>query len=302
MRCMGLQEQIEKAKKIHNNKYDYSYIKTYKGVMDLYNIKCPEHGVWQVTLDNHINKKSGCPKCRGHKLTTKEKTELARKIHKYKYSYELINGLPKIINHEKYDIICPEHGVFNMRWTNHTNMKQGCPKCNTAGRKSLNKQQIIKQIKDLNTEFKYDWNSLKGYYNNSFRIKCSKHGWFHQQPSNHLQGQRCRKCNNSKGEDKIEELLKLNNIEFETQKSFPNLKMNQSLLFDFYIPELNLCIEFDGELHFKPVKFFGGEEEFKRIKKSDSMKNKYCKENNIKLLRIPYTEYNNIEEILNKIL
>ncbi len=68
------------------------------------------------------------------------------------------------------------------------------------------------------------------------------------------------------------------------------------------MPEQNIIIEFDGEQHFKPVDFFGGEDSFKDLQKRDYEKNQYCLKNKITLFRIPYTQINNIEKILSEIL
>ena len=72
------------------------------------------------------------------------------------------------------------------------------------------------------------------------------------------------------------------------------------LPFDFYIPHKDICIEYDGEQHYKPIEYFGGVKKFKRLKRNDNIKNKYCKENNIKLIRIKYSQYKNIDKILKK--
>lgn len=74
----------------------------------------------------------------------------------------------------------------------------------------------------------------------------------------------------------------------------------KNIHFDFYLPEENICIEFDGEQHFRPIDYFGGENTFKLTQKRDKIKNKYCKNNNIKLLRIKYDE--NITKKLKSIL
>ena len=98
----------------------------------------------------------------------------------------------------------------------------------------------------------------------------------------------------SKGEDKISQLLKENNIKFESQKYFTSCKIpesNQPLRFDFYLPDYNTIIEYDGKQHFKPIQYFGGEEGFKKRQFYDSFKNNWCKQNNIKIIRIPYTHY-----------
>ncbi len=69
--------------------------------------------------------------------------------------------------------------------------------------------------------------------------------------------------------------------------------------FDFYLPNLNICIEFDGRQHYNiDNSYFGGEEEFLRIKERDGIKNQYCKDNDITLIRIPYWDIENIDKIL----
>lgn len=70
--------------------------------------------------------------------------------------------------------------------------------------------------------------------------------------------------------------------------------------FDFYLPDLNIAIEYDGIQHYKPVVTFGGEEAFAELKLNDNFKTEYCYKNNIKLIRIPYTEYNNISNFLKR--
>lgn len=296
-----LSKFLNKANKIHNNQYNYSLIKEYKGTMAKYPIKCSIHGVWEVSLDNHILKKSGCPKCKGIGLSNEEKIEKANKIHQNKYDYSLINE--PIKQHKKYKVKCITcDTVFSNTWDNHINKSQGCPKCNTAGRKKRTLDSIKSQIDKLNTGYEYDWNTYKNYFDNSFKIKCQQHGWFNQQVSNHLTGQRCPKCKQSKGEREIENFLIENNIEYETQKRFNNCKNKRILPFDFYIPSINLCIEYDGELHYKSVEFFGGNKSLKKTLEHDVIKNKFCKENNINLIRISYLNFSNIYNILSNIL
>ncbi len=87
-----------------------------------------------------------------------------------------------------------------------------------------------------------------------------------------------------------------NNIIFQKEYSFSDCKSknNRVLRFDFAIfdkdNKLIKLIEFDGEQHFKPIKYFGGEDYFEYIKENDTIKNNYCINNNIELLRIPYTQ------------
>jgi len=111
---------------------------------------------------------------------------------------------------------------------------------------------------------------------------------------------KCSKCYNfvSKGELKIVEILTNNNINFIQQYKFKDCISKRCLPFDFYLPEYNICIEFDGIQHHEAVTHFGGEESFKSTQERDNIKEEYCKNNNIKLIRIPYFELKNIEKIL----
>lgn len=114
-------------------------------------------------------------------------------------------------------------------------------------------------------------------------------------------------CSLSKGELKIIEILKNQKIDFKTQFSFDNLRGdNKKLRFDFAIikdKELICLIEYQGKQHYNNLDFFGGESALKKQKKYDSLKREYCKNNNIKLIEIPYWDYNkiNAEYLLQKI-
>ena len=125
----------------------------------------------------------------------------------------------------------------------------------------------------------------------------------------HLKGQShgrtisCGCASQSSGELKITQLLENNNIDFQSQYRIK--EFNISAPFDFAIfqnDKLLGLIEYDGEQHFKPVDIWGGEENLKLQQERDERKDKWCKENNIKLVRIPYTDYDIIDmEYLKKI-
>ena len=91
-----------------------------------------------------------------------------------------------------------------------------------------------------------------------------------------------------------------NNIKFISEKKFESCKRVKELPFDFYLPEFNTCIEYDGELHYKSSLIFGGEETLKRIKINDRIKTKWCRQNSINLIRISYKNKNKIFEVLDK--
>lgn len=111
----------------------------------------------------------------------------------------------------------------------------------------------------------------------------------------------CRYCNISIGELKISQLLNKYGIVYETEKIFDDCRSKRPLRFDFYLPNNNILIEFDGRQHFEPVKFWSGmdaEKNYRLNQIRDKIKDDYCKEHNIELIRIPYTQLNNIERIL----
>ena len=140
-------------------------------------------------------------------------------------------------------------------------------------------------------EYKYIENDSDYINSHSIiKITCSKHGDFYQKCYKYRQGQGCPKCNQSKGEKEIEMVLKMKNIKYQYQKKFDNCKNKRSLPFDFYLPMMNICIEYDGIQHFESIEFFGGKEALKKLIKNDDIKDKYCRENNIKLIRISYKD------------
>lgn len=101
----------------------------------------------------------------------------------------------------------------------------------------------------------------------------------------------CKKCRQSTGERLISLYLFEHNIKFEIEKTFDGCENLKPLRFDFYLPEYNSVIEFDGRHHFEPTRYSRAQnpsEVYVATKKNDSIKNKFCKENGIRLLRIHY--------------
>jgi len=127
-------------------------------------------------------------------------------------------------------------------------------------------------------------------------ISCRKHGRFVTMANKHLEGGICHECKQlmalSDGEYIINNTLTNLNIYFKRELPLNKLGAigrTSKLRFDFYIPSLNAAIEYDGIQHFEPVEQFGGEEAFEDNKIRDTLKNNFCTQKNIHLLRIPYT-------------
>lgn len=238
------------------------------------------------------------------KLTTDEFLEKARKIHGELYNYSQVNYVD---SRTPIIIICPIHGEFFQNPTCHINQKQGCPKCGYE--RTHNSTKLTQTQWEQKANIKHDnkYNYLKAIYvrgRQHVTIICPEHGEFQQTPEAHLQGRGCPQCNFSKAEQKIEKWLKDNNIHYITQQTFndcKNPKTNCKLRFDFYIPSKKLLIEFDGKQHYQEMitgKYIITKEKLENNKFRDNIKTTYAINKNIKLLRIAYTEFNQIENIL----
>lgn len=134
------------------------------------------------------------------------------------------------------------------------------------------------------------------------QFRCSCGEIFVTSWNNFLSGKRrCDHCGKrvSRGELAVAHWLEKNGIAFETQRRFPDCADKRSLPFDFYLPGKNLCIEFDGRQHFEPVAAWEGSDRLAYIRAHDAVKDAYCKSCGIDLLRIPYTDLDKIDDILN---
>ncbi|WP_039242635.1 hypothetical protein [Clostridium botulinum] len=143
-------------------------------------------------------------------------------------------------------------------------------------------------------------------------FECPEHGIQEAYWTNLVKRKGCPICNehnkqNSKGMIKVEKWLKCHDIIFEKEYKFEGCRDKRKLPFDYFLPIEEVCIEVDGRQHFEKA-YFGNVDEEKAtelleyIKRHDEMKNKFCKENNIRLIRIPYYEIDNIDKILKSAL
>lgn len=292
-RKLTTEEFITKAKKLHGDKYDYSEVeyKNNKTKVKIWCYKCQDY-FYQRPI-GHLQK-YGCNKCYNKIPTHNEFIIKADKIHgNYTYPNMYVNDKTKI------EIIChiKGHGSFFMSPNVHLS-GHGCPKCANENSLKYNTETFIEQAIKIHGEL-YDYTSVKYInINTKINIKCNIHGDFNQMPYAHLKGQGCPKCRKSKGENMISEYLCENDIEYYTQYRFKKCIHKRPLPFDFYLPKYNMCIEYDGKQHFKAIEQWGGENGLKDRQIKDKIKNEYCKNNNIHLLRIKYNE--NIEEKLFK--
>ena len=196
--------------------------------------------------------------------------------------------------------------IYSITPDSFLNKKRRCPKCSGGIKKG---HSLF--VNDVNQKYKGEYQVIGEYIGarKAVKIKHSSCGYeFEVQASNFIRGlSACHKCNGSFGERKIIEFLEVNHIKYKTEYTFEGLrgKRNRPFPFDFVIFDDNkpkLAIEYDGIQHFKPVEYFGGVESLKKVQERDKRKNRFCEENNIKLIRIPYWQFDEIEEILKDVI
>lgn len=206
--------------------------------------------------------------------------------------------------------------IHNIEWetypSNLLNNTSHCPKCTEDKHKqklSLKTEQYKKKL----IQIRKDVEIIDEYsgYHKKIKCKCIKHNIeFYSTPRSLFANYTvCPKCKieattASHGERIISKWLSNRNIFYIFQHTFDDCKFNLPLKFDFYLPDFNMCVEYDGEQHFKPIRFDGkskeaAKEEFYKCMARDLIKNEYCKTKNIQLVRIPFWNKDKIKLILN---
>ena len=187
-------EFIEKARKVHGDKYDYSKVE-YTDSKTKVCIICPIHGEFWQTPNAHIYQNCGCPECSKYKkLSTEDFINRAREIHGDKYDYSKVEYVK---SSTKVCIVCPIHGEFWQTPNAHIIAKHSCPKCSHPSYKKR-KEDFIIEAKEIHGD-KYDYSKVE-YVNNRTKvcIICPEHGEFWQTPHSHLSGKGCPECSKSK--------------------------------------------------------------------------------------------------------
>ncbi|MEB6549073.1 hypothetical protein MXL46_08185 [Heyndrickxia sporothermodurans] len=213
--------------------------------------------------------------------------------------YELLStNYPN--NYSKLKWKCDSNHIFEMNWADF-NSGRRCAKCSGVYKRT--NEEFLKEVFDLvGNEYTF----LEAFKGVDEKIKVVHNKCNHEYevtPYKFINvGRRCPSCNESKGEKRVRDFLASKGIRYKEEYTFDDCKLQLPLRFDFAVfdklDKLISLIEYDGKQHFKPFQYYGGVEYYKMNKIRDSIKNDYCKKKNIKLIRIPYTEYDNIEKIL----
>lgn len=280
---------LEKARKIHGDKYDYSKIE-YVDTKTKVCIICPKHGEFWQSPASHL-KGHGCFQCgvensaKGHLSNKDEFVKKAKKIFGILYDYSNV-----IYNKssEKVSITCNKCGNSFLITPNNHLRGQGCPIC-AKEKKGVQKKETKTFIEEASAihSYKYDYSNVV-YLGTEKKvcINCPIHGEFWQTPRSHLSGQGCPICKTSKLEKKM--LLALDKNKIDSIKHYKIKELNKQHL-DFYLPEYNVAIECQGRQHIYPINF--GKNRFKTLKEQlehvqmlDKMKKEVCDKIGIKLL------------------
>ena len=299
------QDWIDRANKSHNNFYDYGLLE-YINSQSKVKIICPIHGEFFQKANDHV-RGVGCKECSKSKISQskmKSVDEFVVELNK-KYDGDItLKDLNYVGNNVKTVFICQKHGEFEQYPKSLLN-GHSCPEC--SGR-VFDNNSFIEHSKLIHGS-RYDYSeSIYISARSKIKIICPIHGEFSQKPNGHLSGRGCPKCTRSKGEIIIADWLEKNSIRYESEKWFDGCRgTRRPLPFDFYLSDYNICLEYDGEQHYRAVRFNGMSEDrandsYRKIVEHDEVKNRYCGENGIRLIRFKYDlDYSEIYDILEEI-
>ena len=176
----------------------------------------------------------------------------------------------------------------------------GCALC--SGKLKKNTEMISIEIDNITS---HEYTVVGSYIDTHTKIDIRHNNClsiFPMTPHNFLSGQRCPICCESKGERSVRDYLEKSNNIYESQYSIKDCRNKLPLPFDFAVFDtfhnLTYLIEYDGIQHFECVEAFGGDIGFQKTKFNDEIKTNYCLDNKIRLIRIPYWKFDDIEDIL----
>lgn len=282
------EEFIEEIKYLHPN---IRVLTQYTGHRCRIQTKCSIHNYEWETSPRNLKEGHGCPKCGGTcNLTNKEFLE---KLNSIRHD---ITPLEEYIN-ARTEILC-KCNTCNHEWKVQPNnilcAQTGCPNCK-RNKISLNKDEVNKRLKEINPTVELIGEYINNYTHTEFKCAICGNIW-KTKPSHvlyNLTG--CPKCCQSKGEKQISLFLDGGKIEYIPQYRLDSSQFTQSRInIDFYLPNYNTIIEYNGKQHYEIVDFGDKDWEratlkFERQSLRDKELREYCKNNNIKLIEIPYT-------------
>jgi hypothetical protein len=292
-------EFIRKSKLIYGDKYDYSELQ-YVNCKIKVKLICKEHGEFWVVPDRHINNNQGCPICTKEKITKDRMWDNdtfiknAKSVHGdvYDYSQSEYKGY-----HTPVKILCRKHGEFFKCPSDHISKKEGCPICskeNVAEKRKFTADLTKSIINDkFKGRFKLIDSSYNGFSKEASFIDTEKGNIIITISPINLIKRKLIHDEKSNGEYIIRCWLIENNISFKDEIYISELiRIKRGVKIDFVIKINNhvIWIEYNGIQHYVYDEFLHkwNIENFKDQLRRDENVRKYCKENSIKLIEVPY--------------
>ena len=262
-----------------------------KHPINAYCVLCDYH--WTTRADSLF--KSRCPLC-ANKAKTKTHDAFIR---------ECAQIHPDILIKSNYinvrTMVSCECKICHYEWrslpANLISHGNGCPKCHNVIKRTH--EQFVNEMSSItdNIQFISQYAGVDNYID----CKCSLCGFIWSARAGHLlEGIGCPNCRKSKGEEVITHFLQQNAIDFVPQKRYDDLLGvgGRKLSYDFYLPNYNLLIEYQGKQHEEAIDWFGGQKRFDIQQEHDKRKYNYAHLHNIEFLVLWYYDYNNIVTIL----
>ncbi|KKN38265.1 hypothetical protein LCGC14_0755040 [marine sediment metagenome] len=288
---------VTKAEEKHGRRYDYSKI-DYQHSYDDVLLGCTRHGWFGQTPHAHLQGHD-CPQCakkiaaNKHRMTRDKFIEKATDLYAGKYRYVEWNGCK-----EKAVILCPIHGEYSQTHEQHLK-GYGCAKCahEQAGRNARHTTDDFIQLATKVHGSRYDYSKVDYQHSQvSVVIGCPQHGLFDQGAKAHLAGHGCPACSASKGEVRVARWLNEHNIFYMQQwMDHDCIAIERKARFDFWLPNQQTIIEYDGAQHFRSVPWFCGAQTseqatLEKIQTADRNKDAWAAANDVMMLRIRYDE------------
>lgn len=256
---------------------------------------------WYVKPNDILNG-HGCPVCFGNAKKTHE--QYVKDVAKANPNIEVvgtyINNSTNILHRCKID------GFEWYAKPNNILSGYGCPQCKIGmitGRKRKEHEVYIEEVSCVNSDIEVVEQYITSQTPILHRCKMCGNEWY-VRPSDILCGYGCPQCSCSRGERDVKQWLDKHNIIYVHQKRFNDCRDIITLPFDFYLPEFNIIIEYNGIQHYKPIDYFGGNDTFEYTKKHDKIKRDYCASNGINLIDISYLDdiHEKLNMVYNKII
>ena len=279
----------------------------YRGAFEKVECECLNCGnVWDAVPKEMTGKKlRGCPRCGISKRNESRRISNKEFLDKLEIAHNgNIVALENYVNAKtKIKFKCLKDGYIWKSEPYRVMNGTGCPMCTNHIKKT--EDDFIQMLSERNPDVELVSKYKSMHERALFKCKVCNYEWETSVSHRVRDNSGCPKCalKMSKGETIIYNYLKQNNIEFKKEATFKDCRDKNPLPFDFYLPNQNICIEYDGIQHYRPIDFGNGtytdvNDNFIITQKHDKIKNEYCKQNNITLIRISYKDKNHIEEIL----